>query len=45
MNIHPQYSGAPWFKTPAEVIEELDEIGCTGLVPGLCPACARLVPG
>lgn len=29
MNIHPQYSGAPWFKTPAEVIEELDEIGCT----------------
>lgn len=37
MNIHPQYSGAPWFKTPAEVIEELDEIGCA--------ACARLVPG
>ncbi|PRE90316.1 hypothetical protein [Burkholderia gladioli] len=29
MNIHPQYSGAPWFKSPAEVIEELDEIGCT----------------
>ncbi|WP_157660458.1 hypothetical protein [Burkholderia ubonensis] len=29
MNIHPQYSGAPWFKTPAEVIDELHELGCT----------------
>ncbi|WP_175964517.1 hypothetical protein [Burkholderia pyrrocinia] len=29
MNIHPQYSSAPWFKTPAEVIDELYELGCT----------------
>ncbi|WP_157649424.1 hypothetical protein [Burkholderia ubonensis] len=29
MNIHPQYSGAPWHKTPAEVIAEVHELGCT----------------
>ncbi|RQR48768.1 hypothetical protein DIE19_32690 [Burkholderia sp. Bp9126] len=29
MNIHPQYRDAPWHKTPAEVIDELHELGCT----------------
>lgn len=29
MNIHPQYRDAPWVTTPAEVIDELDELGCS----------------
>ncbi len=29
MNIHPQYEDSPWFKSPAEVIEEVHELGCT----------------
>jgi len=29
INIHPQYNGAPWHKTPAEVIDEVHELGCT----------------
>jgi hypothetical protein len=29
MNIHPQYSSTPWFKTPKEVMAEVAALGCT----------------